>query len=72
MSSRLVTYVLVEGHDDVAVAKAGASGGAVGFDRDHEHTRGLREVMEPGQAAEQRDVLACDAEIAATYAAITQ
>ena len=50
--------VRVERHDDVAIAQAGAARGPVGLDRDNEHAGRLSEVVEAGDAAEQRNILA--------------
>ena len=64
--------VRVERDDDVAVEQAGAARRAVGLDGDHEDAGGLRQVVEARDAAEERDVLAGDAEVAAADAAVAQ
>ena len=46
--------------------------GPVGLDRDDEHAGRLREVVEARDAAEERHVLAGDAEVAAPDAAVAQ
>ena len=62
----------VERHDDVAFAHAGEPGRPVLLERDHQHAGRLREPMEAGHPAQQRHVLAGDAEVAAPYPPVAQ